>query len=93
MRINGHSPLSNGIEPGRSEKATRAEHPAKADPQDQTSFSSDRMAISSLEARVMQTPEIRQDRVAGLRDAIRKGEYALQPDKIAAAMLNESARS
>ncbi len=41
----------------------------------------------------MQTPEIRQDRVAGLKDAIRKGEYALQPDKIAEAMLNESARS
>lgn len=39
----------------------------------------------------MQTPEIRQDRVAHLKDAIRKGEYALEPGKIAEAMLNELA--
>ena len=39
----------------------------------------------------MQTPEIRQERVASLKDAIRKGEYALDANKIADAMLNESA--
>lgn len=41
----------------------------------------------------MQTSEIRQDRVASLKNAIQRGEYALEPDKIAEAMLNESARS
>lgn len=93
MRINGHSPLPNGIASSRSEKASRAEQPVTADPQDQTSFSSDRVSISSLESRVMQTSEIRQDRVASLKNAIQRGEYALEPDKIAEAMLNESARS
>jgi flagellar biosynthesis anti-sigma factor FlgM len=93
MRINGHSPLPNGIVPGRSEKASRAEQPVTNGPQDQTSFSSDQMSIASLESRVMQTSEIRQDRVASLKNAIQRGEYALQPDKIAEAMLNESARS
>ena len=93
MRINGHSPLSNGIVTDRSEKSANSEHPVAAGPQDQTSFSSDRTAIASLEARVMQTPEIRQDRVAGLKDAISTGKYALEPDKIAEAMLSESAGS
>jgi negative regulator of flagellin synthesis FlgM len=91
MRIHGHSPLSTGIVPDRSEKTTRTEQPTAANPQDQTSFSSDKVSISSLEARVMQTPEIRQERVASLKDAIRKGEYALDANKIADAMLNESA--
>jgi len=91
MRINGHSPLSSGIVQGSSEKTARAKNPAAADPQDQTSFSSDRTAVSSLETRVMQTPEIRQDRVASLKDAIGKGQYALEPDKVAEAMLNQFA--
>lgn len=91
MRINGHSPLSNGIEPGRTEKkSNHAEQPSAA-AQDKTSFSSDGTSISSLEARVMQTPEIRHDRVAALKDAINKGQYAIEPDKIADAMLNEFA--
>jgi flagellar biosynthesis anti-sigma factor FlgM len=77
---------------GRSEKSAKEEQPAAAAPQDQTSFSSDRTSLTSLEARAMQTPEIRHDRVAGLRDAIRTGQYALEPDKIAEAMLNELAR-
>lgn len=91
MRINGQTPLSNGVEAGRTEKkSTSAEQPA-ANPQDRTSFSSDGVSVSSLEARVMQTPEIRQDRVAALKDAINKGQYALDPDKIADAMLNQYA--
>ena len=90
MKIQGHSPLSTGMVPERSEKMARSEQPTPASPQDQTSFSSDQASLSSLEARVMQTPEIRQDRVASLKDAINKGEYALDPDKIAEAMLNES---
>jgi flagellar biosynthesis anti-sigma factor FlgM len=39
----------------------------------------------------MQMPEIRQDRVASLKSAIEKGNYALDPDQIAEAMLNEMA--
>ena len=92
MRINGHSPLSTGLDPGLSEKkSTSAEQPAASTAQDSTSFSSAGTSVSSLEARVMQTPEVRQDRVASLKDAISKGHYAIEPDKIADAMLNEFA--
>jgi len=93
MRINGQPPLSNGIVSGRSEKTPKAATSDAAHPQDRISFSSERMSLSSLQAQALQTPEIRQDRVASLKDAISKGEYALEPDKIAEAMLNESSGS
>jgi len=91
MRINGQTPLSNGIVSGGSAKSARAGQPASANPQDQTSFSSDKTAISSLQSLALQTPEIRQDRVASLKHAISNGSYAIEPNKIAEAMLNQSA--
>ena len=91
MRINGNSPLSNEIVTGRSDKPASAEQPATATPQDQTSFSSDQTSLSSLEAQVLQTPDIRPDRVAAFKEAIGKGQYAIEPEKIADAMLNEMA--
>ena len=91
MRINGNSPLSNRIVEGGSTSSTRTEQSAAADLQDQTSFSSDSMSATSLQARAMQTPDIRQDRVAALKDAISKGQYKIEPEKIAESMLNEYA--
>ena len=88
MRINGQTPISNAIVSGRSEKSTKTPNSAAANPQDETSFSSASMSISALQAQALQTPEIRQDRVASLKAAISNGTYALEPDKIAEAMLN-----
>jgi negative regulator of flagellin synthesis FlgM len=88
MRINGQTPISNAIVSGRSEKSTKAANPEAANPQDETSFSSASMSIASLAAQALQTPEIRQDRVASLKAAISNGTYAIEPGKIADAMLN-----
>lgn len=93
MRINGQTPVSNAIVSGRSEKSAKQATPQPANPQDQTSFSSESMSISSLQAQALQTPEIRQDRVAGLKAAISNGTYAIEPGKIAEAMLSASAGS
>ena len=57
--------------------------------QDRTTLSSDTVAVSSLASQAMETPPIRQDRVDALRQAIEKGQYKLEPDKIADAMLQE----
>jgi len=92
MRINGHSPLSGGVETGRAQKKSNATDLTGTNPEDRTSFSSaGAVSVSSLQAQVMQMPEIRQDRVAALKSAINSGQYAIEPDKIADAMLNESA--
>ena len=91
MRIDGNSPLPQGIGPERSEKVAKTDQAAAPGSQDQTSFSSDKASLSWLSAQAMQMPEIRQDRVASLKSAIEKGNYALDPDQIAEAMLNEMA--
>jgi len=57
--------------------------------QDRTTLSSDTVAVSSLASQAMETAPIRQDRVDSLRQAIEKGQYKLEPDKIADAMLQE----
>ena len=57
--------------------------------QDRTTLSSDTVAVSSLASQAMETSPIRQDRVDALRQAIEKGQYKLEPDKIAEAILKE----
>jgi len=89
MRINGQTPVSNAIVSGRSGKSAQAANSEAANPQDKTSFSSESMSISALQAQALLTPEIRQDRVASLKNAISNGTYAIEPDKIAEAMLNQ----
>ena len=80
------------METGRAQKKSTATDVATTSPEDRASFSSaGAVSVSSLQAQVMQTPEIRQDRVAALKSAISSGQYAIEPDKIADAMLNESA--
>jgi flagellar biosynthesis anti-sigma factor FlgM len=39
----------------------------------------------------MHSPEIRQDKVQSLQQAISSGQYKLEPDKIAGAMIDEHA--
>jgi flagellar biosynthesis anti-sigma factor FlgM len=39
----------------------------------------------------MSSPEIRQDKVSSLQQAVSSGQYKLEPDKIAGAMIDEHA--
>ena len=39
----------------------------------------------------MSSPEVRQDKVASLQQAISNGQYQLDPGKIAASMIDEHA--
>lgn len=56
---------------------------------DRTSFSS--TSLGSLVGSAMNTPEIRQDKVASLQQAISSGSYKLDPQAIAGAMIDEHA--
>jgi len=59
--------------------------------EDRTTFTSDQAAVNQLVSTAMQTPEIREDKVAALQQAISSGKYALDPSGIAASMLDEHA--
>jgi flagellar biosynthesis anti-sigma factor FlgM len=58
---------------------------------DRTTLSSGSGPVSSLVSGAMNSPEIRQDKVQSLQQAISSGQYQLDPDKIAGAMIDEHA--
>src|SRR5271154_6529724 len=62
---------------------------ALAASEDTATLSTDKASIEALTAQALNSPEIRQDKVAALRQMIANGEYSLQPEGIAEAMIRE----
>jgi flagellar biosynthesis anti-sigma factor FlgM len=60
--------------------------------QDEATLSLDRDGVSTLSSQAMATAPTRQDRIDALRLAVNSGQYKIEPDKIADAMLNASAK-
>ncbi|HUB03239.1 MAG TPA: flagellar biosynthesis anti-sigma factor FlgM [Terriglobales bacterium] len=56
---------------------------------DQTRLLFSQTRVQSLEAVVLATPEVREERVAPLQQAIADGTYTVQPVKVADAMTSE----
>lgn len=72
-------------------KAGNTSSPSTDDAGDRTTLTSGSAAVSSLVSEAMNTPSIRQDKVQSLQQAISSGQYQLDPDQIAGAMINEHA--
>jgi len=92
MRINPYNPAADAIssEPGsQTAGAQNLSLPARED--DHTTLVSDASSVSSLVSMAMSSPDIREDKVASLQQAIGNGTYELDPEKIAASMLDEQA--
>ena len=58
---------------------------------DRTTLTSAQQSLSDLVSMAMSSPEIRQDRVDSLKQSISNGTYQLDPEKIAASMIDEQA--
>ena len=80
---------------GRSSEAAPGTQPADMtklaapDAEDVAHLSSGSDAVQKLKAQLDAVPEVRQDRVDALRQAISDGTYKISPQGIAAAMLAE----
>jgi negative regulator of flagellin synthesis FlgM len=46
--------------------------------------------IDALTAKALETSEVRQDKIEALRQAVQSGQYKIEPDKIAQAMILQS---
>ena len=57
--------------------------------QDAASLSLNTPDIQALDAQALTVPEIRADKVNALRQAIASGQYKVEPDKIAEAMIQD----
>jgi flagellar biosynthesis anti-sigma factor FlgM len=60
-------------------------------PQDRATLSSDTTAIGSLVSTAMSSPELRQQTIESLKQAIGSGQYQLDPQAIAASMVDDHA--
>jgi negative regulator of flagellin synthesis FlgM len=62
-----------------------------ADGGDRTTLTSGSVSVSSLVSQAMTSPEVRQDKVQSLQQAIQSGKYQIEPGNIAGAMIDEHA--
>jgi negative regulator of flagellin synthesis FlgM len=75
-------------------KPVDADSVAASDPAnsgDRTTLTSTQQSLNALVSTAMISPEIRQDRVDSLKQAISDGTYDLAPEQIAASMIDEHA--
>jgi flagellar biosynthesis anti-sigma factor FlgM len=94
MRIDLNQPTASQIaaEPNAKQVSTgNAASSGISAGEDRTSFKSDTQSLNSLVSSAMSSPEIREDKVASLQQAVSNGTYQLDPGKIAASMLDEHA--
>jgi len=87
------SSLSSVTSPQQGQGATQAVSVPDADPgvgEDKATLSADAASIKALTAKALETSAVRQDKIDALRQAIQNGEYKIEPDKIAEAMIRQS---
>ena len=92
MRIDLNQLSLGNVEREENGKKVAAKSSSAVSPEDKATLSSDTLDLPSLEAQVLASPEVRADRVEALRQAIQNGEYAIEPDKIAQAILQQYRR-
>lgn len=92
MRIDLNGISLNGMEREDKTKKTGAKPASSPHVEDKASLSTDTLNLSSLEAKVQAAPEVRQEKVEALRQAIQNGEYEVDPQKIAHAILEHNKR-
>ncbi|HEY6489183.1 MAG: flagellar biosynthesis anti-sigma factor FlgM [Terracidiphilus sp.] len=94
MRIDLNQTAASQIAPETNSQQVSGNNPAAsgvAGGEDRTTFTSDTQSLASLVSTAMKSPEIREDKVASLQQAINNGTYPLDPGKIASSMLDEHA--
>ena len=89
--LSGSSPEPIVTTPANSQDAASASR-ARLAGEDTTSLSYDHANIGSLTSQAMSTADVRQEKVDALRQAIRGGQYKVEPDKVADAILQESSK-
>jgi negative regulator of flagellin synthesis FlgM len=73
-----------------SKTGQASESPSTSQVQDTATLSTDSAMVSQLANQVLASSEVRQDKVEALQQAIQRGEYKVEPEKIADAMIRES---
>ena len=91
MRIGPNVADAQGVSTGRAENSSATSGKARVESSaDSEGFGEDTVSISSLAAKAMQMPATREEEVEGFRQSVASGQYELDPDAIAAAMISQA---
>ena len=66
---------------------TASSVPSTASGEDQAQLSGAHIQVQALAAQAQQLPEVREERVQALRQAVHSGQYQADPEKIAGALV------
>lgn len=92
MKINGHKPPDN-VDIVRLQKAGEqngsARPAGKPDSTDKVELSVSAKELGDIMSAVSRLPEVRTEKVAGIRDRIDSGRYGVDPAEIARKMVDE----
>jgi flagellar biosynthesis anti-sigma factor FlgM len=94
MRIDLFNSAASQIASEQSSQQVNAQNAAKTGQsasEDRATLTSDSTSVGSLVSAALSSPEIRQDKVDSLRQAIGSGQYTLDPAQIAASMVDDHA--
>jgi len=91
MRINPYFGPQQTPETGRDKQSSQPNaSPVRATPDsDQAQLSGAHIQVQALAAQVSQLPEVRQEKVSALREAVQSGHYRPNPANIAHGLMSE----
>jgi flagellar biosynthesis anti-sigma factor FlgM len=89
MRIDLRFDNLQSVQPRKSTHERTAATERSPERQDEAKLSSGSSNVASLSAKAMAEPDVRADRVSGLRAAVGDGSYPVEPQKIADAMFKD----
>ncbi len=92
MRIDLNSASLGGVEREENTKKPSGKASGASRTDDKASLSVDTVSIAALTTQALAAPQVRQDRVDALRQAIQSGQYQVDPSQIAQAMLAQNKR-
>lgn len=90
MRIDLNSISLNNVEREEKSKKASGKQSGPTNIEDKATLSSEALDISSLKAQVHATPEVRHDKVEALRQQVQNGQYKVDADQIAKAILKHN---
>ena len=92
MRVDLNGTATSQVDTAQKTSQTAGKRSNLVRTEDKATLSVDTTAISSLSSQALNMPEVRQDKVDALRQAVNDGTYQVDPSKIADSILNENTK-
>ena len=89
MRIDLNFPHPRGTETEKSKSSANAQA-SRSQTTDKAGVGEDSVTLSSLASKALESPDVREDKVNSLRQAIESGTYSVDPQQIADAMIHDA---